>query len=130
MRRSDLRLRLLALGIAVALVILVHGEKRAALTFALPVAVSLPAGVAPAAPLPAALSVTVSGPWARLRNLAPAALGPIPLELSLSRGSAGAGSWYARPELLHVPRGLRVDAVHPSQGAVELLAAPGATSQP
>ena len=120
--RSDLLLRVVALAIALALLVVVRGEKRVTSTFALPVTASVPEGLVAAAALPTHASVTVSGPWARLRTLDLAGLGPLRVELS----SAGPGlaAWYVRPEALRLPRGVRVDAVHPSQGTVELRRGP------
>jgi hypothetical protein len=119
MRRSDLALRLLALGIAAALLLVVRGDKRITVTYSLPVEAALPEGLTPASPLPAEVRVAISGPWARVRQLDPAELGAV--RVDLSRAVAGTTAWYAQPEALHLPRGLRVDAVHPAQGAVELL---------
>jgi hypothetical protein len=120
--RSDLSLRLLALVIAMALLLVVHGEKSTTVTWELPLAVALPAGVEPAQPLPEAVSVSISGPWATLRSLRPEALGAVPVVLT--RTGPGFSAWYTRPEALHLPRGLRIDAVHPAQGSVELRRGP------
>lgn len=117
--RSDLLLRCLALAIALGVLVVVHGEKQASVIVTLPVIPSLPAGLAPAAPLPGEVRVAISGPWARLRTLDAGDLGPVPLEVGAAR--PGAVSWYVRPEALHLPRGLRVDGTHPSQGMVELV---------
>ncbi len=121
MRRSDVLLKLLAAAISVALLLVVRGERRVSTTFPVPVEARLPPGLAPAAALPPDVSVTVTGPWARMRDLDGAGLGPIVLDLSRAR--AGAATWLVRPEVLHVPRGVRVDAVYPAQGTVELVAA-------
>jgi hypothetical protein len=117
-RRSDLGLRLLAVAIAVALFLVVRGERRVTTTFALPLAPAFPAGLAPATPLPGEVSVSLSGPWARLRTLDPGSLGAV--HVDLTRAGAGITAWYARPEGLRLPRGVHVDAVHPAQGSVEL----------
>ena len=78
----------------------------------------LPAGLEPAAPLPASLRVSVSGPWARLRSLDASDLGPVVIDLS--RTGAGAASWFVRPESLRLPVGVRVESLSPSQGIVQL----------
>ncbi|HTP53151.1 MAG TPA: hypothetical protein VMK42_20855 [Anaeromyxobacteraceae bacterium] len=126
MRPSRLPLQLLALGIAVSLFVLVRGERRIALTYSVPCEVRLPPGLA-AASLPADVSVSVSGPWSRLRSLDPASLGPI--RLDLTRAHAGTASWSVRPEVLHLPRGVRVDSIFPAQGTVDLRAAPPGSSE-
>lgn len=118
MRRPDLALALLAVAIALALLLVVRGEKRVTTTYTVAVRSVLPPELRPAGPLPSEATVSVSGPWARLRTLDPAALGP--LRLDLSRAVPGVATWYVKPEALHLPRGVRVDAVHPAQGSVEL----------
>ncbi len=118
MRRSELALALLAVAIAVGLLLVVRGEKRVTTSYTVAVRARLPAELRPAGPLPTEVTVSVSGPWARLRTLDPAALGP--LRLDLSRATPGVATWYVKPETLHLPRGVRVDALHPAQGSVEL----------
>jgi hypothetical protein len=118
MRRSDLALALLAVAIAVGLLLVVRGEKRVTATYTVAVRSVLPADLRPEGPLPSEATIAVSGPWSRLRTLDPAALGA--LRLDLSRATPGVATWYVKPEALHLPRGVRVDAVHPAQGSVEL----------
>lgn len=118
MRRSDPALAAISLGIAVALLLLVHGEKRMSVSYGVPVIVTVPAALEPAGPLPSEATVSVSGPWAHLRGLKSDALGPLRAELS--RSTPGMATWYVKPDSLRLPRGVRVDAVHPSQGSVEL----------
>ncbi len=118
MRRSDLHLKLLSLALAAALLVVVRGERRAALTFRVPLEARLPNGLEPAAPLPAQLRVSISGPWARLRALDESELGPVTIDLS--RTGRGVASWSVRPESLRVPSGVRVESVYPSQGTVVL----------
>ncbi len=118
MRRSELLLALLALAIALGLLLVVRGEKRVTSTYTVAVRSVLPPGLGPVGPLPSEATVTISGPWARLRTLDPAALGT--LRLDLSRAVPGVTTWYVKPEALRLPRGVRVDAVHPAQGSVEL----------
>ncbi len=118
MPRSDLPLKLLSLGLALALLVVVRGERRALLTFSVPLEARLPSGLEPAAPLPAQLRVSVSGPWASLRALDEGELGPVTIDLS--RTGPGVASWFVRPESLRVPSGVRVESVYPSQGAVVL----------
>ncbi len=118
MRRSDLPLALLAVAVAVALLLVVRGEKRVTLAYQVPIAASLPKGLSPDEPLPVEATVSVSGPWSRLRTLDPGAVGPLRLELS--RATPGVATWYVRPEALRLPRGVRVEAVHPAQGTVDL----------
>jgi hypothetical protein len=117
-RRSDLHLKLLSLGLALALLVVVRGERRALLTFGVPLSARLPNGLEPAVPVPAQLRVSVSGPWARLRSLDEGELGPITVDLS--RTGPGVASWFVRPESLRVPSGVRVESVYPSQGTVVL----------
>lgn len=119
MPRSDLALRLLALAMAIALLVLVHGERRVTYALILPVEARLPPGVEPASPLPGSVRASLSGAWARLRQLDPAEVGPVLLDLS--RAGPGLATWVARPETLRVPAGVRVESLHPAQGAVELL---------
>ena len=118
MQRFDVGLRLLSLTMAAALLFVVRGERRASFAFTVPVEAKLPAGLEPAAPLPASLRVSVSGPWARLRSLDAADLGPVVIDLS--RTGAGAASWSVRPESLRLPVGVRVESLYPSQGIVQL----------
>ena len=118
MRRSDLPLALLALAVAVALLLVVRGEKRVTLAYTVAVQAAVPAGLHPEGPLPAEATVSVSGPWSRLRTLDPGAVGP--LRLDLSRATPGVATWYVKPEALRLPRGVRVEAVHPAQGTVDL----------
>lgn len=118
MRRSDPALAAISLGIAVALLLLVHGEKRMSVTYGVPVTTAVPGALEPVGPLPSEATVTVSGPWAHLRGLSPGSLGTLRAELS--RSTPGLAAWYVKPDSLHLPRGVRVDAIHPSQGSVEL----------
>lgn len=121
MRRSDVALAFLAVVSAVALFLVVRGERRVTATYAVPVEAALPRGLAPDPALPSEVSVAISGPWARLRTLDPSALA---LRAELSRAAPGAATWYLRSDALHLPRGLRVDAIHPAQGSVELRRSP------
>ncbi|MGC3998522.1 MAG: hypothetical protein QM767_14080 [Anaeromyxobacter sp.] len=126
MPRSDLALRAISLAAAVALVVVVHGEKRTTLTYQVPLAAGASAGR-----LPSVVNVTVSGPWARLRRLDAAALGTA--EVALSPGARGTATWYVLAEKLSVPHGLRIDSIHPAQGTLELRATArpsGTPSQP
>ena len=115
---SELRLKLLSLAMALALLVVIRGKRRVPYALVVPVEVRLPEGVALASPLPATLRVSVSGPWARLRSLEPADVGPVAIDLS--RTSPGAASWFARPETLRLPAGVHVESMSPAQGAVEL----------
>ncbi len=115
---SDLRLKLLAVAIAVALFLVVRGERRVTTSFAVPVEARIPAGVAAASTLPEHLTVSVSGPWVRLRALDAAEIGPVAVEVS--RTSPGLATWFVRSESLHLPSGVRVESLHPAQGTVEL----------
>lgn len=118
MRASRLPLQLLAIAIAVSLFLLVRSERRVAVSYSVPCQLQLPEGLEPATPLPAEVTVSLSGPWGRLRSLEGDAIGPV--RIDLSRARAGAATWFARPETLHLPRLVRVDAVFPAQGTVEL----------
>ncbi len=118
MRRSDLLLWLVSLGIAVALLVLVRGERRVTVAYAVSVEAELPAGTTATSPLPDEVTVVVSGPWARLRVLDAEAIGPV--RLDVARGGRGLVAWHARPEALHVPAGARVESLSPAQGTVEL----------
>ncbi len=118
MRQSDLGLRLLAVLMAAALLFLVHGERRVSYSFSVPLEARLPAGFDTAAPLPPTLHVSVSGPWARLRSLDARDVGPVTIDLS--RTGTGRASWYVRPESLHLPQGVRVESLYPSQGVVDI----------
>jgi len=117
-RQSDLSLRLLSIAMAMALLFVVHGERRVSWAFTVPIEAKLPAGLEPAAPLPPSLRVSVSGPWASLRSLDGSDLGPITIDLS--RTGPGVASWFVRPESLRLPSGVRVESLYPSQGTVEL----------
>lgn len=132
MRSSDAALRVAALAIAVALFVVVRGERRVTATFAVAVAPRLPPALAVAPPLPAEVSVTLSGPWSGIRGLDGADLGPAVIDLS--RAGPGAAPWVVRPEALHVPRGVHVESIYPSQGTTVLShpegAQPTATDQP
>ena len=118
MQRSDLALRLLALAIAVGLFVLVSGDRRVTATYAVAVVSDLPPHTAAEPPPPAQVTVALSGPWARLRGVDAAALGPVVVDLT--HEAPGTHTWYVRPEALRLPRGVRVDAIHPAQGSVEL----------
>jgi hypothetical protein len=117
-RSSDGWLRLLATAIAVGLFVVVRGERQVTLLFTVPVAPRLPPALAAAGPLPADVSVTVSGSWSRLRAVDPDALGPAVVDLT--RAGPGTVPWVVRPEALHVPRGVRVESIYPAQGTIEL----------
>jgi hypothetical protein len=118
MRSSDLLLRLVSVTVAVGLFLVVRGERQVTLTFSVPVAPRLPPAVSAAGPLPADVSVTVSGPWSRLRAIDGEDLGPAVVDLT--RAGAGTVPWVVRPEALHVPHGVRVESIYPAQGTVEL----------
>jgi hypothetical protein len=117
-RQSELGLRLLAVAMAAALLFVVHGERRVSYSFRVPLEARLPAGLEPSLPFPARLHVSVSGPWARLRSLDGQNLGPVTIDLS--RTGPGVASWFVRPESLHLPPGVRVESLYPSQGTVDL----------
>lgn len=118
MPRSDLLLRLLALGIAVGLFLVVVGDRRVSVSYALPLAPTYRAGVTPAQALPAEVTLSISGPWARVRMVDPTAVGPITVDLT--QDGPGTHAWFIRPEAIRLPRGVRVDSIHPAQGTVEL----------
>jgi hypothetical protein len=117
-RQSNRALQLLSFAMAVALLFVVHGERRVSYTFTVPLEARLPIGLEPAVPLPGSLRVSISGPWAQLRSLDGTDLGPVTIDLS--RTGPGVASWFVRPESLHLPPGARVESLYPSQGAVEL----------
>ncbi len=118
MRRSDHLMWLLSVAIALALLVIVRGERRVTAAYVLPVDADVPEGSVASASLPDEVTVVVSGPWARLRGLDAEKLGPVRVELS--RGTRGVVAWRARPEALHVPSGARVESITPAQGSVEL----------
>lgn len=118
MQRSELGLRVLAAVFAAALLFVVHGERRVSYSYRVPLEARLPNGVELTAPLPAHLRVSVSGPWARVRSLEAGDIGPVTIDLS--RTGPGVASWYVRPESLHLPSGVRVESLYPSQGTVHL----------
>lgn len=119
MRSSDPVLRVVALAIAVGLFVVVRGERRVTVSFAVPVAPRLPPALAVAQqPLPADVSVTVSGPWSRIRAIEIADLGPAVIDLT--RAGPGVVPWAVRPEALRVPRGVRVESIYPAQGTIVL----------
>ena len=115
---SDLKLKLLSLAMAAALLVVVRGERRVSYALSVPVEARLPRGVEPVEPLPEELRVSVSGPWSRLRSLDGSDVGPVIIDLSRTR--LGIASWSVRPESLHLPSGVRVESLYPSQGTVEL----------
>lgn len=117
-RRFDIGLRVLSFALAFALLVLVHGERRVSTTFIVPVEAQLQASLEPATALPESLRVSLSGPWARLRSLQASDLGSVTIDLS--RTSPGVASWFVHPESLHLPVGVRVESLYPSQGTVEL----------
>ncbi len=118
MRQSNLGLQILSVAMAVALLFVVRGEARVSYTFTVPLEARLPHGLEPTAPLPDSLRVSISGPWARLRSLDGADLGPVTIDLS--RTGPGVAAWFVRPESLHLPEGARVESLYPSQGTVDL----------
>jgi len=128
MGRTKLTLALLALGVSLALFVLVRGERHVALSYVVPCEVAVPPGLALTAPLPPDVTVTFSGPWRRLRSLSPADVGPI--RIDFSRVRAGSASWSVRPESLHLPRDVHVDSVFPAQGTADLRPAAPAPSPP
>ncbi len=117
-QRSDLKLRLASVAMALGLLVVVHGERRASRTLLVPLEARLPRGLDGVEPLPEQLRVSVSGPWARVRSLDGADLGPVTIDLS--RTGAGVASWFVRPESLRLPSGVRVESLYPSQGTVSL----------
>jgi hypothetical protein len=116
--RSETKLKLLSLAMAIALLVVVRGERRASSAFDVALEARLPRGFAPATPLPEELRVSLSGPWARLRSLDASELGPVTVDVT--RAGGGKATWFVRPESLHLPSGVRVESVYPSQGTVEL----------
>ncbi len=118
MRRSDAGLRLLSVAMAAALLFVVHGERRVSYAFSVPLEARLPSGLETSTPLPPSLHVSVSGPWSRLRSLDGTGLGPVTIDLS--RTGPGMATWFVRPESLHLPQGVRVESLYPSQGTVQL----------
>jgi hypothetical protein len=117
-RRSELLLWVVSVAIAMALFAVVRGERRVTAVFTVPVSAALPGGAGEPTSLPDEVSVAISGPWARLRVLDAAALGPAHVEVA--RTARGFLVWHVRPEALHVPPGTRVESITPSQGAVDL----------
>ncbi len=124
MRSSDPLLRLVAIVIAVGLFVIVRGQRQVTVTFTVPVAPKLPAAVEIAGPLPAEVSVSLSGPWSRLRSVGADDLGPAVVDLT--RAGAGVVPWVVRPEALHLPNGVRVESIYPAPGTIELRRAAGA----
>lgn len=118
MRRSDLALRVLALAIALALFVIVRGERRVSVVYVVPAEAVLPARTAPASPLPAEVAVAINAPWSGLRMLEAEELGAV--RIDLSRSSPGPAAWHVRTDGLRLPRGARVDSLTPAQGTVEL----------
>lgn len=117
--RTNAGLRLISIGIAVALFLIVRGERQVEHRFTTRIELQLPDGLTPATRLPSRLSVTLSGPWARLRSLKGSELGPVLVDLSQT--GPGTTSWFVRPESLRLPPGVRVESIYPSSGSVELL---------
>ncbi len=117
-RRPEYGLLVLSFALAFALMVVVHGERRVSTTFTVPLEAQLPASLEPALALPTTLRISVTGPWARLRSLHASDLGPVTIDLSHT--SPGVASWSVRPESLHLPPGLSVESVYPSQGTVQL----------
>jgi hypothetical protein len=117
-QRSDLALRLLALALSVGMFLLVAGDRRVTANYTVAVVSELPPHTTAEPPPPAQVTVALSGPWARLRGVDAAALGPVLVDLT--HEAVGPHTWYVRPEALRLPRGVRVDAIHPAQGSVEL----------
>ncbi len=117
--RSNLGLRLLSLVIAVVLFLVVRGERQVGQRFTVPLEARLPVGIVAASPLPPSLTISVFGPWARVRSLRGADIGPVMLDLS-SNGP-GTTSWFVRAESFHLPTGVHVESIYPSQGSIELL---------
>lgn len=118
MRRSELALALLAIAIAVALFVVVRGERRVTAAFTVPVEAVLAPRLPQIDTLPAEVSVAVNGPWARLRVLDPASVGPV--RIDVTRAGGGHAAWRVRAEALRLPHGLRVESITPSQGTVDL----------
>jgi hypothetical protein len=117
-QRSDLRLKFLSLAMAAALLFVIRGERRVAFTLTVPTAVKLPRGLEAADPLPETLRISLAGPWSRLRTLDANDVGPVTIDLS--RTGHGRASWFVRPESLHLPAGVHVESLSPSQGTVEV----------
>jgi hypothetical protein len=122
-QRTDLALRLVAGVIAVSLFLIVSGDRRVTASYTVPVVAAQPAGArAAATPPPAAVTVVLSGPWARLRGVSAETLGPI--RLDLTREASGLRTWYVRSEETlerRLPRGVRLEDIrledlHPAQG--------------
>jgi hypothetical protein len=116
--RSELGLRALSFALAFALMVVVHGERRVSTTLTVPIEAQPPASLEPATALPASVRISVAGPWARLRSLDPYDVGPVTIDFS--RASPGMAAWSVRPESLHLPPGVQVESLYPSQGTVEL----------
>jgi hypothetical protein len=115
---KDQPLRLLSLGVAVALFLVVRGERESSRTFNIPLQARAPAGLAPTTALPTHLTVSVIGPWSMLRSLSDNRLGPVTLDLNAS--GPGVAAWFVRPQSIHLPAGVRITSLFPAQGTVEL----------
>ena len=114
--------------IAIALLVVVHGERTVSTAYDVPLELRLPARLAAATPVPVEVSVSVSGPWARIRGLDGESLGPVIVDLR--RAGPGEAAWFVKSEALRLPRGVRVDSIYPSHGTVELRAKAAALASP
>lgn len=118
MRRSDLVLALLSIAIALALFVVVRGERRVTAAFTVPVEAVLAPRLPSVDGLPTEVTVAVTGPWSRLRVLDAARVGPV--RIDVARAGPGQAAWRARAEVLRLPHGLRLESITPSQGTAEL----------
>lgn len=118
MRRSDLVLALFSIALAFALFVVVRGERRVTAVFTVPVEAVLAPRLPQLDTLPAEVTVAVNGPWARLRVLDAARVGPV--RIDVTRAGSAQAAWRVRAEALHLPHGLRVESITPSQGTVDL----------
>jgi YbbR domain-containing protein len=107
--RRNLLLKVISLGLAVLLYVVVHSEKQSLVQGAVGVSYSPPAGKALAVKPPASLLVGVAGPVSRLQRFRIEDVPAVSIDLSGEKE----GYFKFRDELLSLPVGLRVAFIRP-----------------
>jgi YbbR domain-containing protein len=122
------QLKLLALGVAIALWLFVASGETSERSITTPVDyVRVPPGLVVAGTPPASVLVQLRGRRAALARVSPA---DMRVEVNLSGASAGPTSVRVPPEALRIPRGVTVTSVTPPRVELTLARTVDATAAP
>jgi hypothetical protein len=121
MLRKNMFVKLLSLGLAVALWLLAGGSKRATVDVLVPLSLrNTPTGLAVSGEVPTAIAVTVTAPKIRLLGLRPEKMR---VALDLAGLGEGTVTFPAIEKRLALPPGVTLLRIYPSMVAVKLVQA-------